>query len=33
MITGDHAVTAGAIAADLGIPGQAVTGAELDRIH
>ena len=27
MITGDHAVTAGAIAADLGIPGEAVTGA------
>ena len=32
MITGDHAVTAGAIAADLGIPGRAVTGAELDGI-
>ena len=32
MITGDHAVTAGAIAADLGIPGQAVTGAALDRV-
>ena len=32
MITGDHAVTAGAIAADLGIPGEAVTGADLDRI-
>ena len=32
MITGDHAVTAGAIAADLGIPGEAVTGAELDGI-
>jgi len=32
MITGDHAVTAGAIAAELGIPGQAVTGAELDRV-
>ena len=32
MITGDHAVTAGAIAAELGIPGAAVTGAELDRI-
>ena len=32
MITGDHAVTAGAIAADLGIPGEAVTGAALDRV-
>jgi Ca2+-transporting ATPase len=32
MITGDHAVTAAAIAADLGIPGEAVTGADLDRI-
>ncbi|MEU3792433.1 cation-translocating P-type ATPase [Streptomyces fructofermentans] len=32
MITGDHAVTAGAIARELGIPGQAVTGAELDRV-
>ena len=28
MITGDHAVTAGAIAAQLGIEGRAVTGAE-----
>jgi Ca2+-transporting ATPase len=28
MITGDHAVTAAAIAADLGIPGRAITGAE-----
>ncbi|CAM5307803.1 cation-translocating P-type ATPase [Streptomyces hirsutus] len=32
MITGDHAVTAGAIARGLGIPGAAVTGAGLDRI-
>jgi Ca2+-transporting ATPase len=30
MITGDHAVTAAAIAADLGIVGRAVTGADLD---
>jgi Ca2+-transporting ATPase len=28
MITGDHAVTAGAIAAQLGIRGKAITGAE-----
>jgi len=28
MITGDHAVTAAAIATELGIPGEAVTGAE-----
>jgi Ca2+-transporting ATPase len=28
MITGDHAVTAGAIARDLGIAGEAITGAE-----
>jgi Ca2+-transporting ATPase len=28
MITGDHAVTAAAIAADLGIRGEAITGAE-----
>ncbi|HEX5040559.1 MAG TPA: cation-transporting P-type ATPase [Candidatus Limnocylindria bacterium] len=28
MITGDHAVTAGAIAKDLGIRGEAITGAE-----
>lgn len=33
MITGDHAVTAGAIARDLGIPGEAVSGADLDRIE
>jgi P-type Ca2+ transporter type 2C len=32
MITGDHAVTAGAIAGQLGIPGEAVTGASLDQI-
>ena len=28
MITGDHAITAGAIASQLGIKGQAITGAE-----
>jgi P-type Ca2+ transporter type 2C len=32
MITGDHAVTAGTIAAQLGIPGEAATGAALDAI-
>jgi P-type Ca2+ transporter type 2C len=32
MITGDHAVTAGAIAAELGIPGRAVSGTDLERI-
>ncbi len=32
MITGDHAVTAAAIAGELGIPGQAVTGADLDQL-
>jgi Ca2+-transporting ATPase len=30
MITGDHASTAGAIAAELGIRGRVVTGADLD---
>ena len=30
MITGDHASTAGAIAAELGITGRVVTGAELE---
>ncbi|WP_328418074.1 cation-translocating P-type ATPase [Micromonospora sp. NBC_00389] len=32
MITGDHAVTAAAIAENLGIQGRAVTGRDLDRI-
>ncbi|MFI6532543.1 cation-translocating P-type ATPase [Nonomuraea sp. NPDC050547] len=32
MITGDHAVTAAAIARELDIPGKAVTGAELDEL-
>jgi Ca2+-transporting ATPase len=32
MITGDHAVTAKAIAGELGIEGEAVTGADLDRM-
>ena len=32
MITGDHAVTAAAIAASLGIEGRAVTGADLDAM-
>ena len=32
MITGDHAVTAGAIAGELGIPGRAVSGGDLDTI-
>ncbi|CEA08099.1 Calcium-transporting ATPase 1 [Arthrobacter saudimassiliensis] len=32
MITGDHLVTASAIARDLGIPGRAAAGAALDRM-
>jgi len=32
MITGDHASTAAAIAAELGIPGQVVTGSDLDAL-
>ncbi|MFC1721597.1 cation-translocating P-type ATPase [Patescibacteria group bacterium] len=32
MITGDHAVTAGAIAAQLGIEGKAITGAEFAKM-
>ena len=32
MITGDHAVTAAAIAKDLGIPGKAITGAEFQAM-
>ncbi len=32
MITGDHASTAGAIAAELGIPGSVVTGAQLNEM-
>ncbi len=32
MITGDHALTAGAIARELGLEGAVLTGAELDRI-
>jgi P-type Ca2+ transporter type 2C len=33
MVTGDHAVTAGAIAGQLRIPGEAVNGADLDRVE
>ncbi|MBI4146904.1 calcium-translocating P-type ATPase, SERCA-type [Candidatus Woesearchaeota archaeon] len=33
MITGDHAVTAQAVARELGIEGKAVTGMELDKIN
>jgi len=32
MITGDHAITAAAIARELGLEGMVLTGAELDRI-
>jgi Ca2+-transporting ATPase len=32
MITGDHAATAGAIAAELGIVGEVVTGSQLDAM-
>ena len=32
MITGDHLVTAASIAADLGIPGESASGAELDEL-
>jgi Ca2+-transporting ATPase len=32
MITGDHAVTAAAIAAKLGIKGRAITGAEFGEM-
>ncbi len=32
MITGDHAVTAGAIAQELGIEGRAITGAEFNKM-
>jgi P-type Ca2+ transporter type 2C len=33
MITGDHQLTASAIAAELGLQGTAMTGAELDRLN
>ena len=33
MITGDHAVTAAAIAKELGIEGRAITGAEFDAMN
>lgn len=32
MITGDHAATAAAVAAEIGIPGKTVTGEELDAL-
>src|SRR5512144_960114 len=33
MITGDHATTAAAIAAELGIPGRAITGAQFAAMN
>ena len=33
MITGDHPLTASAIAAELGLKGKAMAGAELDRLN
>lgn len=33
MITGDHLVTASAIASQLGIPGEAVSGSDLDNMN
>jgi Ca2+-transporting ATPase len=33
MITGDHAITAAAIARELGLEGAVITGAELDRLE
>ena len=33
MITGDHAITAGAIARELGLHGAVLTGADLDRVE
>ena len=32
MITGDHPLTAAAIARELGLEGEALTGAELDAL-
>lgn len=32
MITGDHAATAAAIGHELGLTGEAITGADLDRM-
>lgn len=33
MITGDHRITARAVARELGLPGEVITGAELDRLQ